>query len=110
MNKPITFMTAVAAFSLSTSAASAQSSYPATELRGPQNNQQVGLLLPAVQSAREATRRPQANTAGGGLHVRVFDGRSGHRAQSDLNRRTQGARARGGVRVATGDVNGGGNR
>ncbi|MGP1354272.1 MAG: hypothetical protein ACTS1Z_13205 [Parasphingopyxis sp.] len=109
MKKSSACIAAVAAiFCLSASPASAQNNNAATELRGPQNNQQVGLLLPAVQSAREAARRPQARGAGGGPHVRVFDGQSSNRARNRFDRGTQTRSHRGGVRVAVGDVNGDG--
>ncbi len=93
-------------------------------LTGPGQTSQVGLLLPAVQAAREAARRNPQRAAPGGLpqgFARQTNSRSPRLGQdgndllivnngdgSDFNTQPPSSSFTGGVRVATGDVNGDG--
>ena len=93
-------------------------------LAGPGQTSQVGLLLPAVQSAREAARRNPQRAAPGGLprgFARPSNNRSPRLGQdgndllivnngdgSDFMTQPPSSSYAGGVRVAAGDVNGDG--
>jgi len=63
MKKLTTAILLTAALGFSVNAASAQTAQHATDLTGPRTQNPVGLLLPAVQAARESARR-QPNTNG----------------------------------------------
>ena len=73
MKKTLTILALTAAIGLSTNAAVARP-LETDGLTGPNTQNQVGLLLPAVQAARESARRSGAAGPGGGPHVRVFNG------------------------------------
>ena len=93
-------------------------------LAGPGQTSQVGLLLPAVQAAREAPRRNPQRAAPGGLpqgFARQSNTRSPRIGQegsdllivnngdgSDFMTQPPSSAYAGGVRVATGDVSGDG--
>ena len=95
-------------------------------LAGPGQTSQVGLLLPAVQAAREAARRNPQRAAPGGLpsgFANPSNNRSPRLGQegndllivnngdgSDFMTQPPTSSYAGGVRVATGDINGDGNK
>lgn len=93
-------------------------------LAGPGQTSEVGLLLPAVQAAREAARRSPQRAAPGGLpqgFARQSNTRSPRIGEegsdllivnngdgSDFMTQPPSSSYAGGVRVATGDINGDG--
>lgn len=86
MKKLTTIILFSAALGLSVNAASARPGLQPDGLAGPDTQSEVGLLLPAVQAAREAARRPSA-IRHRGPHIRVFDGNSANAAPGGLPRR-----------------------